>query len=131
NLVDDVHAGNHTTEHGVARIEVWLRRVRDEPLTAAGVRPGIERHADGAAQIRTLVQLVADRIAGTAFTVAAWIAVLNHEVGNDAVDAQAVEKSLARQTDEVLRRERRVEDRERDLNRALVGIHVYLRRHRR
>jgi hypothetical protein len=36
-------------EHRVAPVEVRLRRVRDEELAAAGVRP-VERHADGAAQ---------------------------------------------------------------------------------
>ena len=91
----------------------------------------IERHADGAAQVRPLVQLVANRVAGPAFAVAARIAVLHDEVGHDAVDAEAVEVALARQRDEVLDRQRRVEHRQLDLNRAAIGVDVHLRRHRR
>src|SRR5258708_31766292 len=94
NLIDDVHARDDAAEDGVLRVEMRLRRVRDEVLAAAGVRPRIERHADGAAQVGALVELVADRIARSAFAVAARIAVLNHEVGHDAVDAQAVEVAL-------------------------------------
>ena len=60
-----------------------------------------ERHADGAAQERALVQLVANRVAGPAFAVAARIAVLHDEVRHDAVDLQAVEEALARERDEV------------------------------
>ena len=61
--------------------------MRDEELTAAGVAPEIERHADRAAQVGALVELVANRVAGPALAVAARIAGLNHEVGHDAVDA--------------------------------------------
>ena len=91
----------------------------------------VERHADGAAQVRPLVQLVANRVARPAFAVAARIAVLHHEVRHDAVDAEAVEVALARQRDEVLDRQRRVEHGELDLNRAAIGVDVRLRRDRR
>ena len=56
-----------------------------------------ERHADRAAQVRPLVELVADGVAGPAFAVAARIAVLHHEVRHDAVHLQAVEEPLARE----------------------------------
>ena len=91
----------------------------------------IERHADRAAQIRPLVQLVADRVARPAFAVAARIAVLDDEVRDDAVDAEPVEEALARERDEVLDRQRRVEHGQLDLNRAAIGVDEHLRRHRR
>ena len=94
--IDDVHPVHHVAEHRVARVEVRLRRVRDEELAAAGVLP-VERHADGAAQIRPLVDLVANRVARPALAVAARIAVLHDEVGHDAVDRDAVEEALPRQ----------------------------------
>src|SRR5207245_187888 len=78
----------------------------------------IERHADGSAEVWTLVQLVADRVAGPAFAVAAGIAVLHDEIGHDAVNAETVEESLSSQRDEILDRHRRVEDRQLNLNRA-------------
>src|SRR5688572_12746372 len=91
--------------------------MRDEELAAAGVFP-VERHADGAAQVRTLVDLVANREAGAAFAVAAWIAALDHEVGHDAMEGEAVEESAPGERDEVVNRERRVSDREIDVNPA-------------
>src|SRR5919204_1614299 len=102
--------------------------MRDEELTAAGVGP-VERHADGASQVRALVDLIADGVTGPAFAVAARISVLNDEVGYHAVNAQAVEEILSSKRHEVLDRQRRIDDGELDLNRATVGIDVRLRRH--
>ena len=45
--IDHVHPRHHLSEHGIAGVEMRLRRVRDEELAAAGVLP-VERHADGA-----------------------------------------------------------------------------------
>ena len=73
-------------------------------------------------KIRPLVQLVADRVAGPALAVAARIAVLHHEVRDDAVDLQAVEEALAGERHEVARRLRRVEHRQLELDRALGGL---------
>ena len=78
-----------------------------------------QRHADRAAQERPIVELVANRVAGPALAVAARIAVLHHEVRHDAVDLQAVEEALARQRHEVVRRQRRIEHRQLELDRAL------------
>src|SRR5262245_44299142 len=100
--------------------------MRDEELAAAGVGP-VERHADGPAQIRTLVQLVANRVAGSAFTVAARIAALDDEVLDDAMEGDAVEESLACKRDEVVRRQRRIEHRQLDLNQPAVRFDVDLR----
>ena len=86
---------------------------------------------DRAAQVRPIVQLVANRVAGAARAVAARIAVLDDEVRDDAVDLQAVEVALARQRHEVLRRLRRVEDGQLDLDRALRRLDERVRRVRR
>ena len=86
---------------------------------------------DGAAQIGALVQFVANRVARSAFAVAARIAGLHDEVGHDAMERQAVEESLAGERDEVLDRQRRVEHGELELNEAAIGFDERLRRDRR
>src|SRR5262245_30536723 len=101
-------------EHGVARIEVWLRRVGDEVLAAARVLP-VECHAHGAAEVGALVDLVANRIPGSALAVAARVAVLHDEVGYDTMDGDAVVEPLPGERDEIGNRQRRVEDGELDL----------------
>ena len=86
-----------------------------------------ERHADRAAQIRLLVQLVANRVARTAFAVAARVAALDDEVRHHAMERQTVEVALARERDEVVAREGRIEHVELDLDRALLGLDVDVR----
>src|SRR5690348_5147543 len=83
-------AGRHLTEDGVVAVQVRLRTQGDEPLAAAGVRPG-ERHPDGPGAVSMAVDLVADDVAGAAPPVAARVAVLHHEVGDHPVPAIAVE----------------------------------------
>src|SRR5262249_48943029 len=83
NLVDHFHTAQDMAEHRVLRVQVRLRRVGDEELTAAGVWPRIERHADRPSQIRAVVQLIANREPRSALAVTARIAVLNHEVRYD------------------------------------------------
>ena len=73
---------------------------------------------DGPAQIRTLVDLVANRVAWSAFAVPARVAVLHDEVGDDAMYGDAVEEPLARQRHEVVHRQRRVGDGQLHLDRA-------------
>src|SRR4249920_4165579 len=94
----------------------------DEILASTRIRPRIERHADGASKIRPLVQLVADGKTRPAFAISARIAVLHHEIGDDAVHAEAVEETPLRELDEVLDRERGVEDRQLDLNRPAIRV---------
>ena len=99
---------------------------RDEELAAAGVGP-VEGHADGAAQVGPLVQLVANREPRPAFPVAARIAVLHDEIRDDAMDGHAGEVARARELDHRAHRERRVEHRQPHLDRALVGVDEELR----
>ena len=65
-------------------------------------------------------------IAGPAFAVAARIAALDDEVGHDPVNAEAVEEALARERDEVLDRQRRVEHRQLDLDGSAIGVEIRL-----
>src|SRR5258705_13851968 len=108
NQIDDVHPVDDVAEGRVERVEMRLRRVRDEELAPAGILPR-ERHADRAPHERTLVQLVADGVPGPALTVAAWIAVLHDEVRQDAMNLESVEKPFARERHEIASGLRRVE----------------------
>ena len=104
-----------------------LRRVRDEELAAAGIGP-VERHADGAAQVGTLVELVANRVAR---------ARLRHRradrrparrsSGTTRWIGDAAEVALRASSMNCAHGERRVEHRQLDLDRALVGVDVELR----
>src|SRR2546423_7932438 len=117
--VNHVHAFDHSTEDRVAAVEVWLRRVRDEPLRAARVlaRQG---HADRAATVRNHIYLAANLVAGAAVAVAARVAALYDEVRHDAVERDAVEVVPARKPYEVVNRQRRVLRQQLNRERALV-----------
>src|SRR5689334_6168308 len=67
-LIDHFDPLHHAAKDRVAGVEVRLRRDRHEILAATGVLAA-ERHANGAAQIRQVVELVAYRIAGPAFPI--------------------------------------------------------------
>jgi cyclophilin family peptidyl-prolyl cis-trans isomerase len=69
--------------------------VRDEELAASGVFAG-KRHPHGASQVGALIDFIANGVAGATFAVAARVAILDDEVGNDAMDGEAVEVTLAR-----------------------------------
>src|SRR5207249_5738307 len=54
---EHVEAGDHPPEHRVDAVEVRLRRVRDEELAAARVRPG-KRHPHGTRVVTDGIHLV-------------------------------------------------------------------------
>src|SRR6188472_3563669 len=93
----------------------------DEELTAPGVFP-IERHSHSALQVGQLVQLVADGVARPAFSVTARIAGLHHEVRNEPMNRVVAEESLPGERNEVRNRQWRIDHRELELDRALVGV---------
>src|ERR1041384_6357570 len=90
-LVQYAHVARHASEHRVGAVEMRLRRMGDEELTAAGVgaRQG---HADGPRLIARLIHFIALHESRPAPPVAARVAVLNHDVGHDAVPARTVEE---------------------------------------
>src|SRR5688500_15100218 len=98
----------------------------DEELTATGVGK-VERHPDSSTQVWTLVELVADRVARPALAVTSRITALNHEVGDHAMERQAVEEMFLRQRHEVFDRQGCIEHRQLDLDRSLVGVDIRLR----
>src|SRR5262245_42327035 len=93
----------------------------DEELAAAGVRP-IERHTDRASHVGPLIQFVTNRKAWSSLAVATRIASLNDEVRHHAVERQAVEELLACERDEVVHRERSVENSELELDVPAIGL---------
>lgn len=70
-----------------------------------------------------LVDFTFDGVTGTAGSVSVGTAALNHEAGDNAVEAQAVVKSFFRQFDEVFYGVGRVCVEEFEVNRSLVGFH--------
>ena len=84
-----------------------LRRMRHEPLRAAGIFSR-KRHADRAALIRRFVYLATNLIARAAVAIAARIAILNNKVGNDAMDCEAVEVTSLRELNKIVHSQRRV-----------------------
>src|SRR5262249_8876524 len=119
--IDDRHSADDLPEDGVTAVQMWLRRMRDEKLAAAGVLAR-KSHPDRAANVRPAVYLAADLMSGTAFAVAARVTSLNDEIRNDAVKSEAVEEALARERNEAVHRDRRVLREEFDPDLALVGV---------
>src|SRR5215510_11548349 len=119
--IDDLQSADDLPEDGVTAVQMWLRRMRDEKLAAAGVLAR-EGHPDRAANVRPGIDLAADLIAGAAFAVAARVASLNDEIRHDAVKSEAIEEALARERDEAVHRDRRVLREEFDPDPALGGV---------
>src|SRR6266516_2745376 len=86
---EHVEPGDQPPEHRVDAVEVRLRRVRDEELAAARVRPG-KGHPHGTHVVTDGIHLVSQHETGPAPTVAPGITVLHDEVGHDAVPAGSV-----------------------------------------
>src|SRR5215203_3790599 len=93
----------------------------DEELAAPSVFP-IERHPHCALKVGQLVQLIANRVAWPAFSVTARIAGLHNEVGDEPMNGVIAEKSLPRQRHEVRNGQWGIDDRELELDGALVGV---------
>ena len=108
----DVHALDHVAEEVVARRELARAVVdADEELRAVRVGAGV-RHRDRAERVLALHRLVGELVAGAAAAAALGAAALDHELGHDAVEREAVVVAVAREADEVVdgvRRELRVE----------------------
>src|SRR5215470_15432352 len=119
--IDDRHSADDLPEDGVTAVQMWLRRMRDEKLAAAGVLAR-KSHPDRAANVRPGVYLAADLIAGAAFAVAARVASLNDEIRNDAVKSEAVEEVPERERDETVHRDRGVLGEEFDPDLAFGGL---------
>src|SRR5512143_3079811 len=95
--VDNVHSPGDLSENGVDAVQMPLRRMADEELAAPGVLAGV-RHREGAGDVLVdvAVRLALDRVAGPARAdgplagLRIWVAALDHEVGDDAMEFGAV-----------------------------------------
>jgi len=116
NCIDDVLSADHLAEDGVLAVEVWLRRVRDEELTAVGIRPCVgHRDYTGIVSQRVAFDFVLELVTGTAPAGACGVASLNHEVADYAVKGYAVIEAFSGQKDEVV-----------DRFRGILRIKLYL-----
>src|SRR5256712_14143349 len=93
---EHVEPGDQPPEHRVDAVEVRLRRVRDEELAAARVRPG-KRYPHGTRVVTDGIHLVSQHETRPAPAVAPGIAVLHDEVGHDPVPAGSVKVAPADQ----------------------------------
>src|SRR5687767_4772309 len=74
--IEHLASGAQLPEHRIPAIEMRLRRVGHEELTAAGMGAG-KRHAERPSHVAMWVELVADGIPRSTISVAARIARLN------------------------------------------------------
>ena len=93
----------------------------DEELAAVRVRAGV-RHRERAALDPVLVGLVLELVAGPARAGAGRVTALDHEVGDDAVEHDAVVEALPGEALEVLDGLGRVGRVELELDRAVIGV---------
>src|SRR6185437_2335632 len=120
--VDRIHAVGDLPEDGVLAVQPG-RGVRgdDEELRAIGVRAGV-RHRQRPADDLVVVDLVLERVAGTAGPGPLRAAALDHEVLDHAVEDEAVVEAVAGELAEVLDRLRRILVEEANRYRAGVGL---------
>src|SRR5690606_9295158 len=88
--VHHLHALGDLAEHGVAAVQPVGLHVGDEELAAIGVRAGIGHGQDPALVGHAVAGLVLEPVARAAAAGALGAAALDHEVGDDPVEVQAV-----------------------------------------
>src|SRR5436305_10057411 len=93
-LVDVLHAFGHLAPDRVLAVEEGGVVEADEELAVAGIRARRARHRGSAADMRFLVELGFQLLAGSAGTGAVRTAGLRHEALDHAVEHDAVVKTL-------------------------------------
>src|ERR1700742_2631186 len=96
-LVDVLHALGDLAPPRVLAVEEGRVVEADEELAVAGIRAGGARHRGGAADMRLLVELGLQLLAGTARAGAVRATGLRHEAVDHAMEHDAVVKPLAHQ----------------------------------
>ena len=97
--------------------------MRDEELRAVGVRPGVgHRQHAGRIVLEVRVELVGKRVAGAAGAAPFGAARLDHEVGDDAVELQAVVEAPRHEGLKIGHRLRGLVVVELEANRAAIGF---------
>src|SRR5690242_8204740 len=91
--VDDllILGPDHRAEHRVLAVEPRRRAVRDEELAAVRAGPRVRHREDaGLVVLEPADELVAELVARAAAAVAVRAAALDHEIGDHAVEREAV-----------------------------------------
>ena len=99
--VNDFLAFEHFAEYGVLAVKPRAFDMRDEELRAVGVRTGVGHGQNAALVAKAVVGFVFEAVARAAATDALRAAALDHEIGDDAVEVQAVVETALGQIDEV------------------------------
>src|SRR5947209_12259444 len=120
--VDDVHPVGDAAEHRVLAVEPWRRfGGDDEELAPVRVRAGV-RHRECAAHDLVVVELVLELVAGPAAAGAGRVAALDHEVGDHAMEDDAVVEAVSGELQEVFDGVRGVVVEQLDRDRAVAGV---------
>ncbi|KAG1438240.1 hypothetical protein G6F57_019936 [Rhizopus arrhizus] len=119
--IDDGLAFQDLAEHGVAAVQPIGLDVGDEELAAVGVRAGVG-HRQRADLVLHAVLLVFELVARATGATTLRAAALDHEVGDHAVEDQAVIETVRDQVHEVGHGQRRLVGEQLDLDRALGGV---------
>lgn len=99
--IDDVLAAGDFTEDGVFAVEVGSGEVGDEELGAVGVRSGVGHGEDaGFVVLAVGFAFALELVAGVTGAGAEGAAALDHEIGDDAVEGEAVVVSAAGEAEE-------------------------------
>lgn len=93
-LVNEFHARNNVAPDGVLAVKEGGIVEADKELAVARVRARRAGHGNGAADVGGLVKLGLQLLAAAAGAVTLGIARLGHKAGDDAVELQAVIKTL-------------------------------------
>ena len=106
-LFDGVHhifPGFHFAKHGVLSVEMRSSDVSDKELAAVGAGSGIGhgKRARGVGQV--LFAFISKVIARTAAASAGGIAALDHEVGNYAMEDNAIVKAIFGKENKIVHR---------------------------
>lgn len=118
NCIDDILAAGYFTKDCVLAVKVWLRRVRDEELTAIGIRSCVgHRKYTGIVSQRVAFDFIFELVTGTAPARACGVASLNHEVADYPVKGYAVIEAFFGKEDEVI-----------DCFRGILRVELYLNR---
>jgi len=121
--VDDILTGGDFTEDRVFAVEPVGRDVSDEELGAVGARAGIGHGEDaGFGVFEGRVEFVTELVAWAAGAGAGGVAALDHEVGDDAVEFDAVVVAALGEVEEVGAGHGRLRGEERAFDLAFVGV---------
>src|SRR2546430_17158656 len=90
-LLDDVHAVDDLAKYRMLSCQPVGRRESNEELATVGVGTGVgHRENAGLIELAPRLEFVGELVAGTTGAVAEWIASLDHEVRDDAVEREPV-----------------------------------------